>query len=40
MEELIPGDWEMVSNTHSYEKLSACLIRFEVPGEKGKEVIY
>jgi len=37
VEEPIPGDWEMLSNTHSYEKLSAHLIRFEVPVEKGTE---
>jgi len=38
VEEPIPGDWEMLSNTHSYEKLSANLIRFEVPVAKDKEV--
>jgi hypothetical protein len=38
VEEPIPGDWEMLSNTHSYEKLSAHLIRFEVPVAKDKEV--
>jgi len=38
VEEPIPGDWEMLSNTHSYEKLSARLIRFEVPVTKDKEV--
>jgi hypothetical protein len=38
VEEPIPGDWEMLSNTHSYEKLSAHLIRFNVPVEKDKEV--
>jgi hypothetical protein len=38
VEEPIPGDWEMLSNTHSYEKLSAHLIRFDVPVEKDKEV--
>ena len=38
VEEPIPGDWEMLSNTHSYERLSAHLIRFEVPVEKDKEV--
>ena len=37
VEEPIPGDWEMLSNTHSYEKLSAHLIRFEVPVAKDKE---
>ena len=38
VEEPIPGDWEMLSNTHSYEKLSSNLIRFEVPVAKDKEV--
>ena len=37
VEEPIPGDWEMLSNTHSFEKLSAHLIRFEVPVAKDKE---
>jgi len=38
VEEPIPGDWEMLSNTHSYEKLSANLIRFNVPVAKDQEV--
>jgi len=38
VEEPIPGDWEMLSNTHPYEKLSAHLIRFDVPVAKDKEV--
>jgi hypothetical protein len=38
VEEPIPGDWEMLSNTHPYEKLSAHLIRFDVPVGKDKEV--
>ena len=37
VEEPIPGDWEMLSKTHSYEKLNAHLIRFEVPVAKDKE---
>jgi hypothetical protein len=37
VEEPIPGDWEMLSNTHPYEKLSAHLIRFQVPVVKDKE---
>jgi hypothetical protein len=37
VEEPIPGDWEMLLNTHPYEKLSAHLIRFEVPVAKYKE---
>ncbi len=38
VEEPIPGDWEMLSNTHSFEKLQANLIRFEVPVAKDKEM--
>jgi hypothetical protein len=38
VEEPIPGDWEMLSNSHSFEKLSAHLIRFDVPVAKDKEV--
>jgi len=38
VEEPIPGDWEMLSNTHPYEKLQANLIRFDVPVAKDKEV--
>jgi len=38
VEEPIPGDWEMLSNTHLYEKLQAHLIRFEVSVAKDKEV--
>jgi hypothetical protein len=38
VEEPIPGDWEMLSNTHTYEKLQANLIRFDVPVAKDKEV--
>ena len=38
VEEPIPGDWEMLSHTHPFEKLSAHLIRFNVPVEKDKEV--
>jgi len=37
VEETIPGDWEMLSRTHAYEKLSAHLIRFDVPVAKNKE---
>jgi len=37
VEEPIPGDWEMLLKTHPYEKLSAHLIRFEVPVAKDKE---
>jgi hypothetical protein len=38
VEEPIPGDWEMLSNSHPYEKISAHLIRFEVPVVKDKEI--
>jgi hypothetical protein len=38
VEEPIPGDWEMLSNTHPFEKLNAHLIRFDVPVVKDKEV--
>ena len=38
VEEPIPGDWEMLSNTHPYEKVSANLIRFNVPVAKDQEV--
>jgi len=37
VEEPIPGDWEMLLKTHPYERLSAHLIRFEVPVAKDKE---
>jgi hypothetical protein len=37
VEEPIPGDWEMLSSTHPFEKLSAHLIRFQVPLGKDKE---
>jgi hypothetical protein len=38
VEEPIPGSWEMISNTHPYEKIQANLIRFIVPVGKGQEV--
>lgn len=38
VEEPIPGDWEMISNTHPYEKLQANLIRFHVAVGKNQEV--
>jgi len=37
VEEPIPGDWEILSNTHPFQKVSAFLIRFEVPVAKDKE---
>ena len=38
VEELIPGDWDMLANTHPYEKVNVRLIRFDVPVGKDKEV--
>jgi hypothetical protein len=38
VEEPIPGDWEMLSNTHPYEKVNARLIRFNVSVSKDQEV--
>jgi hypothetical protein len=38
VEEPIPGDWEMLSNSHPFEKLQAHMIRFDVPLAKDKEV--
>jgi hypothetical protein len=38
VEEPVPGDWQMISNTHSYEKIQANLIRFIVPVAKEQEV--
>jgi len=38
VEESIPGDWEMLSNTHPFEKIRSNLIRFEVSVGKDKEV--
>ena len=38
VEEPIPGDWQMVHNSHSYEKVQANLIRFHVPVPKDQEV--
>ena len=37
VEEPIPGDWEMLSNTHPFEKVNAHLIRFDVPVAKDRE---
>ena len=37
VEEVIPGDWEMLSQSHSYERLQANRIRFEVPVAQNKE---
>jgi hypothetical protein len=38
VEEPIPGDWEMLSNSHPFEKLQAHLIRFDAPVAKDREV--
>jgi hypothetical protein len=38
VEEPIPGDWEMLANTHPFQKVQANLIRFEVPVGKDEEV--
>jgi len=38
VEEPVPGDWEILSNSHPYEKLSARMIRFNVPVAKDQEV--
>jgi hypothetical protein len=32
--EVIPGDWEVVSNSHKFEKESSNRVRFDVPVEK------
>ena len=37
VEEMIPGDWEMLFQSHSFEKLQANRIRFEVPVAQNKE---
>ena len=37
VEEVIPGDWEMLSQSHSYEKIQSNRIRFEVPVPQNKE---
>lgn len=37
VEEPVPGDWEMLSSTHPYEKVQAHLIRLEVPVAKDQE---
>ena len=38
VEEPIPGDWEMLLNSHPFEKVQAHLIRFDVPVAKDQEV--
>ena len=36
--EPIPGDWELLSNTHDYHKVDAHTVQFDVPVGKDKEV--
>jgi hypothetical protein len=36
--EPIPGDWKMLSSTHSYKKTEAFTAEFEIPVPKDKEV--
>lgn len=38
VEEPIPGDWDMVHNTHPFEKIQANLIRFHLSVPKDQEV--
>ncbi len=35
--EPIPGDWEIVQNSHDYEDVEAHTVRFDVPVEKDEE---
>jgi len=35
--EPLPGDWEMLSHSHGYEKVDAFTVRFDVPVEAGGE---
>ena len=35
--EPLPGDWEMLSQTHDFEKLDAFTVRFDVPVKAGGE---
>ena len=35
--EPIPGDWEILQNSHDYEKVEAHTVQFEVPVEKDEE---
>ncbi len=35
--EPLPGEWEMLSNTHDFEKLDAFTVRFDVPVEASGE---
>jgi hypothetical protein len=35
--EPLPGDWDMLSNSHSFQKVDAFTVRFDVPVEAGGE---
>ena len=35
--EPIPGDWEILQNSHDYEKVEAHTVQFDVPVEKDEE---
>lgn len=36
--EPLQGDWQMLSNTHPYEKIDAFHVKFKVPAARDKEV--
>lgn len=36
--EPVPGDWEVLSNSHPYKKVDAFTLRFDVPVKKDEEV--
>jgi hypothetical protein len=38
VEEVVPGDWEIISSTHPHDKRSAHQIRFNVPVSRDQEV--
>jgi len=35
--EPIPGDWEILQNSHDYEKVEAHTVQFDVPVKKDEE---
>lgn len=39
VEEHLPGDWEMLNNSHTFEKIDANTIRFEVNVPSGQETV-
>jgi hypothetical protein len=39
VEEHLPGDWEMLNNSHSFEKIDANTVRFEVDVPSGEEIV-